>query len=86
MHRRLRRSRHLRQTLQQRSGFPQFAELLVEFGDPVANVLQADRVRVPHGSAAIAGKTVAGDVNDVDIGGAQRVAFFQNARAFIDQM
>ena len=59
--------------------------MAVKFGDTRVDLFQADRVRVPHRTAAICGKAVAIDINDVDIRSAQRVAFLENARAFVDQ-
>jgi len=59
--------------------------LFVKFADAVVNFFQADRVRIPHGPAAMRREAVAGEIDDVDIDGAQRVSFFQNARAFIHQ-
>src|SRR6478609_1396868 len=73
------------QTLQQRRRLPEFSVLPVKFADAVVNFFEADSVCIPHRPAAVRGETIAGEVDDVDIDGAQRVAFFQNARAFIHQ-
>src|ERR1051325_3791801 len=71
------------QTLEQRRRFPEFSVLLMKFADAIVNFFQADCVRIPHWAAAMRWETIAGEIDDVDIDGAQRVAFFQNARAFI---
>ena len=48
------------------------------------HVEQPHRVGIKHRAAAKQRKTVAAQVDHVDVGGTQRDAFFQNARAFID--
>src|SRR5579859_8196556 len=73
------------QTLEQRRRLPEFSVLLMKFADAVVNFFQADCVRIPHGTAAVRGETIAGEIDDVDIDGAERVAFFQDARAFVHQ-
>src|SRR5580704_1917277 len=75
----------LRKALEERSGLPDFAVLTLEFGDALINLFEADGVGVPHRAAAMRGKSVAVDINNVDIRSAQRVAFLENARALIDQ-
>ena len=44
-----------------------------------------DAAGVEHRSAALHGKTVAGEVHDVDVGRALRDAFLQDVRAFVHQ-
>ena len=44
-----------------------------------------DGIREPHRPAAIRGKAVAVEIDDVDIDRAERVALFENARAFVDE-
>ena len=58
------------QTLEQRSGLPEFAVLLMKFADAIVNFFQADRIRIPHRAAAVRRETVAGEIDDVDIDGA----------------
>src|SRR6516165_2627856 len=62
----------LGELLEQRRGLPPVAVLLMEFRDAIVDRLQADRIGVPHGSAAVCREAVAVDVDDVDIHGAQR--------------
>src|SRR3984885_4088084 len=57
----------------------------MEFGDAPVNLFEAHRVRVPHRAAAIRGGAVAVEINNVYVRSAQGVAFFQNARAFVDE-
>ena len=75
----------LGQLFQQGSGFPSFAMLLVQLADAIIDLFQANGVGVPHRSASISGKSVAVEINDVDVHRAQSVAFFEEARAFVDQ-
>ena len=51
----------------------------------VVDLLQADAVGVEHRAAAPGREAVAGQVDDVDVGGAQREALLEDARAFVDQ-
>src|ERR1700739_264269 len=73
------------QTLEQRRGLPELSVLFMEFADAIVNFFQSDRVRIPHWAAAVRREAVAGEINDVDIDSAQRIAFFQNTRAFVNQ-
>src|SRR6202166_112220 len=57
----------LRQALQQRRGFPNFAMLPVEFHDALVYLFEPNGVCVPHRSASIAGKAVAIYIDDVDV-------------------
>src|SRR5215469_2560033 len=72
-----------RQALQQRSGLPKFAVLVVEVADTFVNVLQPDRVGIPHRSASIRGEPVPVQINDVDVDGAQGNTFLKNTRSLI---
>ena len=53
--------------------------------DALIYFLQADRVCIPHRPAAIGREAVAVEINDVNIHGAQGIAFFQDACSFIHQ-
>src|SRR5258708_33168918 len=57
----------------------------MELGGALVDLFEADSVGVPHRAAAMRGKTVSVDVNNVDVRSAQRVTFFENASTFIDQ-
>ncbi len=70
---------------QQRGWLPDFAVLAVKFGDARENLFQADRVRIPHGAAAIGGEAVAVEINNVYVRSAQGEPFFEDARAFVDE-
>src|SRR3974390_1390559 len=69
---------------EQRRRLPELAELAMKFGHAVVDFLHAYGVGIPHRAAAIRRETVSGQVHGVDIGGAQRVTLFQDARAFVD--
>src|SRR5258708_7055821 len=71
--------------LQKRCGRPNFAVLLLEFTDSFIDCFQSDRVRIPHGTAAMGRESVAVQINDIDIDGAQRIALFKDTRAFVDE-
>ena len=73
------------QLLEQGRGLPDRAVLTVEFGDAIVDFLQPDGACVPHRAAAKRREAVAIHVDRVDIACAQRVAFLEDARAFIDQ-
>src|ERR1051326_1518560 len=73
------------QTLEQRRRLPEFTVLFMKFANAIVNFFQADRVCIPHGAATMRREAITGEIDDVDIDGAQRVAFFKNTRAFIDQ-
>src|SRR5262249_57224032 len=66
-----------RQSLQQWRRLPQLSVLFVELVDALVHFLQADRVRVPHRAAAPGRVAVAVDIDDVNVNGPQRDAFFQ---------
>src|SRR5580704_65174 len=57
----------------------------MEFRDALEHFFEANSVGIPHGTAAMCGKTVAIQINDVDVGSAQRVTFFQNPRTLVDK-
>src|ERR1051326_3725065 len=59
--------------------------LRFELADTLIDVCQSHRVGVPHGTAAVSRKSVASDIDHVDIHRAQRIAFFQDARTFVDE-
>src|SRR5258706_5432586 len=73
----------LGETLQQRRRFPPIADALLKFADALIHFFQADRVGVPHGAAPMRGKTVAVEIDDVDVDGTERDAFFEEVRAFV---
>src|SRR5215470_6669585 len=58
--------------------------LLTKCKNTAQNLVQTYRVRVPHRAPAIGRETVSGKINRIDIPGAQRVTFFENAGTFID--
>src|SRR5437870_387760 len=74
-----------RQALQQGSRFPQFAVLLMKFADPVIDFFEADGICIPHGPTPVTGEAISIEVDDVDINGAQRIAFLEDARPLVDQ-
>src|SRR5262249_16031231 len=59
--------------------------LAMKFADAIINILQPDRIRVPHWPATISREAVTVDIDNVDVHGTQREAFLKNARAFVDQ-
>src|SRR5579862_2405275 len=75
----------LRELFQQGSRLPEFSVLPAEFAYAVVDVSQPDRIGIPHGPAAICRKTVAVEINNVDVDRAEREAFLENPCAFIDQ-
>src|SRR6185503_5948694 len=71
---------------EQRRGFPlrplvAFLEAL----DRAQNLVQPDGVGVEHRPAAVRREAVAGQVDHVDVGGAQRDAFVEDVGAFVHQ-
>src|SRR5574341_2633832 len=58
---------------------------LLETADAVEHLAQADGVGIEHRPAAIGREAVAREVHHVDVGGAQRDAFLQDARALVDE-
>src|ERR1700730_5457076 len=75
----------LGETLQQWRGLPPIAEAPLKFADALVDLFQADGVGVPHRSTGIRGKAVAIEIDDVDVHGAKRDAFFEEARALVNQ-
>src|SRR6266851_7228384 len=73
----------LGELLQERRGRPDFAVLLLKFADLFVNGFQANGVRIPHGTTAIGRKSVAVQVNDVNIDGAQGIAVIEDTSAFV---
>src|SRR5271168_4142483 len=57
----------------------------MEFGDALVHLLKSDGIGIPHRPAAIGWKSVAVDIDDVDIDCAQSISLFENACAFVDQ-
>jgi len=70
----------LGEALQQGGGLPPIAVALLKFADALANFFQADGVGIPHGAATVRGKAIAVQINDVDVHGTERNAFFEEAR------
>src|SRR2546427_3577996 len=61
---------------------------LVTFLEPLDRVqhfVQSHRVGVEHRPAAVRRKAVAGEIDHVDVGGAQRDAFLEDVRAFVGE-
>src|SRR6266699_2863401 len=75
----------LGELLQERRGRPDFAVLLLEFADSFVDSFQANGVRIPHGTTAIGRKSVAVQVNDVNIDGAQGIAVIEDTSAFVHE-
>src|SRR6266704_3882148 len=75
----------LGELLQERYRRPDFTVLLLEFADSLVDGFQANGVRIPHGTTAIGGESVAVQVNDVDIDGAQSIALFEDSSAFVHE-
>src|SRR5438105_2022524 len=53
--------------------------------DGVQNLVESDGVRVEHRAAAVGREAVAGEVDHVDVGGAQRDALLEDVRALVHQ-
>src|SRR6185503_20127177 len=49
------------------------------------NLIESDAIRIEHRPAAVGRKAVAGEVDHVDVRGAQRDAFFEDVGAFVHQ-
>src|SRR5947208_5172689 len=58
---------------------------LLKSPDRRSHVVQPDGLGVEHRPAAIRRKAIAGEIDHVDVGGAQRDPFFQDIRAFVHQ-
>src|SRR5262245_18428322 len=74
-----------REAGKERCRLPPLAELTMERGDAFVDLGESDSVGVEHRSSAPRWKAVTARVDDVDVGGAARVAFFEHAGAFVDQ-
>src|ERR1700758_998703 len=57
----------------------------VKLTDTVVNPLEANRVGIPHRTAAMGREAVAVDINNVDVRSPQRIAFLQNTCTFVHQ-
>ena len=75
----------LGQLFQERRRRPEFAVLLLEFADAVIDLLKTHCIGIKHWTATIGGKSVAVEVDDVDIYSAQGDSFIQDSRALIHQ-
>ena len=53
--------------------------------DALVNILQTNRICVPHWAASVWRKAVTIDVDDVDIHGAHGEAFIEDTRALVDE-
>src|SRR5467141_1556082 len=73
----------LGELLHQRSGGPHFAVLLLEFADSFINCFQTNGVRIQHGTTAISRETIAVEIDDIDVHGAQRIALYEDPRALV---
>src|SRR6266404_3646828 len=68
---------------QKRRWRPDFAVLLLEFADSFINCFQTNGVRIPHGTTAISRETIAVEIDDIDVHGAQRIALYEDPRALV---
>src|SRR5690349_3817162 len=76
----------LREFHEKRRRFPDGPLIAIGKGfDPAQDLVQPDGIRVEHRPAAVGREAVAGEVNHVDVRGAQRDAFLEDLRAFVDQ-
>src|SRR5260370_17918903 len=64
----------LSKLFEQRRRLPPVAMLFVKFADAIVDLLQADRVGIPHWPAAVGGEAVPVDINDSYFHGAKRLA------------
>src|SRR5712692_11602126 len=74
-----------RELLQERRRAPEVAVRAVEALHIREHPIEPDRVGVEHRPAAPSREAVAGDVDDVDVGGAQRDALLEQLGALVDQ-
>src|SRR5262245_56653697 len=75
-----------RQFHEQRRRIPRLPLIaFLETFDRIQHLVQTDGVRIEHRSAPIGREAVAGEVDHVDVGGAQGDAFLEDVRAFVDQ-
>ena len=75
----------LRQSAQKGRGFPTAAMDSMEFKHARIYVCEAGRIGIKHRSSAICRKTVTGQIDHIDVDRAQRIPFFQNSGALVDQ-
>ena len=73
------------QLFQKRSRPPVFAVCLLEFADALVHFPESHGVCIPHRPAAIGGKAVAVEINNVDIDRSKGETFIQNSRPFVDE-
>src|SRR6516225_10269271 len=73
------------QLLEQWCRFPERTKLPMKLGNAMINFFKSQAVSVPHGSATVRRETVPVEKDNVDIGGAQRIALLQNARSFVHE-
>src|SRR5258708_436085 len=71
------------QLLQQRRGLPSCTMLTVEFANTFVNPFQAHSVGMPHRTTTMGREAVAVNINNVDVGSAQRESFLQNPGPFV---
>src|SRR5579884_782696 len=74
-----------RQLLQERRRAPPEAMRLMEPLHIGIDLVETDRVGIEHRPAAPGGEAIAGEIDHVDIAGAERDAFLENLRALIHQ-
>src|SRR6202795_3684018 len=74
-----------RQALQERSRFPEFSVLLMEFANALVDLLQPHRVGIPHRPAPVAWKSIAVEIDDVNVNCTQRISFFENPGSLVYQ-
>src|SRR5262245_60445242 len=71
---------------EQRRGFPRCALISgLKLLNGSQNLVQSDSVGVEHRPAAVRREAVAGEVDHVDVGSAQRDSFLEDVGAFVDQ-
>src|SRR5579883_1161057 len=74
-----------RELLEKWRGAPPEAMRLVEALHIGIDLVEADRVGIEHRPAAPGGEAIAGEIDHVDIAGAERDTFFEDLRALIHQ-
>jgi len=75
-------------SLEQRRRLPECGIGARGGGEPLhaaEHIGQALEVGVKHRPAAVPGEAVPGHIRNIDVGGAERDAFLENARAFVHQ-
>src|SRR5579872_1478135 len=70
---------------QKRRRLPPIALCLVEAPHIGIDLIEADRIGIEHRPTAPGRKAIAGQIDDVDIAGPERDAFFEDLGAFVDQ-